>query len=128
MGGRDRTVSGAELVGVDRLHRTIGAAQDRLYDLADPASDTGRVVAAAGASAAPRHTGQLAGSARVVAGPGHVTITFTAPYAAIIEWGWRARGIRPQPYAGIAAQRTESTWIKFYETAVGTIVDSIEGA
>lgn len=49
------------------------------------------------------------------------------PYAGPVHWGWRARGIKAQPWIYEAAQRTTVAWTGIYLTAVEEVLDTIEG-
>ena len=58
-----------------------------------------RQLVIAAAAAAPRRTGRLAGSHRVLPAAGKsVRVTADTPYAAPIHWGWPGHGISRQPW------------------------------
>lgn len=58
-------------------------------------------------AAAPKLTGQLAGSHRALAAEGKkIRIVVSAVYAAAIHWGWPAHGIRRQPWLVAVWQRS----------------------
>lgn len=123
-------MAGAELLGARELHASIEQANGELADLSTAHAQTGHTIAAAASAIAPHRTGRLAGSGQGGASGGRAVVTFggpSVPYAAVIEYGWAARGIRPQPYATTAAQRTEPQWTAFYEAEVARIIGDIHG-
>ena len=59
----------------------------------------GAELVAEAAANAPRRTGRLAGSHRLLPRDGKsVRVTNSAPYAAVIHWGWPGHDIRRQPW------------------------------
>lgn len=80
---------GAALQGADRLAGTLQRAADQVADLSDVDHDTGRLLAEAGAKAAPRLTGRLAGAhgyTVVDVGDGSaVVVTAATPYARVVH-------------------------------------------
>jgi hypothetical protein len=120
-----------EVQGLGQLVRTLRRAGDDVGDLKDAHARVAAIVAAAGASRAPRRSGALASSvrgsrqvrrARVSAGRASV------PYAGVIHWGWPAHNIAPNPFLSEAAQDTESQWTATYQRDVQHVLDKVKGA
>lgn len=88
------------------------------------------IAGARGKSDAPKVSGRLAGNVRW---SGTTTAAIlrvggaSVPYAGPIHWGWRRRGIEPQPFLSEAAQATEGAWVDVYEKAVERILSTIKG-
>ena len=121
-----------ELVGADRLRRTLGAAADDLDDMTKPHAQAATVVVPRARAGAPvGETGRLAGSVR---GKGTKTAAeFSAggpgiPYAAVQEYGYAAHNIPAQPYLTPAIENTESSWIGFYEADLESVLGQVKGA
>ena len=70
-----------------------------IADLQGPLAAAARELAAKASAAAPRRSGRLAGSHRVIAaGPKKVRVVADTAYAAVIHWGWPGHGIKRQPW------------------------------
>jgi hypothetical protein len=77
----------------------IGEMHDGLADLRGPLESAARELVAAGAGAAPKATGRLAGSHRALpAGPKTVRVMADTDYATVIHWGWPGHGISRRPW------------------------------
>jgi len=119
------------LEGGAKLRRALRDADGALDDLRDLHRRIGLTVQAAAGGIVPRRSGDLAGSIRssgtktsAVVRAGYASI----PYAGVIEWGWPARSIDPQPYLTEAAQRTEPEWVGDYQREMQSILDRVAGA
>lgn len=114
--------------GAARLRRTLKQAGDDLSNLRAAHAQAAKI--AAGAVNAPRVSGALASTVR---SSGTKTAGIlragkaSVPYAGAIHWGWPRRGIEPNPFLSDAAQRSESTWMPIYESAVDKALDQIKG-
>ena len=122
---------GVQIEGLSRLASTMKRAGQDVEELKDAHARAGETVAAAAAAAAPRRSGNLAGSiraarqarrARVQAGSSRV------PYAAPIQWGWPARTIAANPFLSDAARSTEGAWLKAYLDDVQKALDKVKAA
>lgn len=51
----------------------------------------------------------------------------SVPYAAPIHWGWKARGIQPQPFLTDAAERLERDITDRYDQEVARMFDKVIG-
>ncbi|HZZ55699.1 MAG TPA: HK97 gp10 family phage protein [Trebonia sp.] len=94
-------------------------------DVAEPkealAAAGAELVAEATANA-PRRTGRLAGSHRLLPLTGKsVRVTNAAPYAAVIHWGWPAHGIKRQPWLVATWLRSTRPMVKATEAVQATI-------
>ena len=70
-----------------------------LTDISGPLQAAARELAVKAQAAAPRRTGRLAGSHRVLPdGTKKVRVEADTPYAAVIHWGWPGHGISRQPW------------------------------
>lgn len=64
--------------------------------------------------------------ARLAAGNNRTTKN-AVRYANPIHWGWKARGIKANPFLSYSAQATEPEWFEVYFKALLEIIDSVEG-
>ena len=89
-------------------------------DVAEPSealAAAGRELIAEAAANAPKRTGRLAGSHRLLPGTGKsVRVTNSAPYAAAIHWGWPGHGIKRQPWMVATWLRSSKPMDKATET------------
>lgn len=117
--------------GLKQLIKTLRTAGNDLADL-KAANQEAATIALRGAEArAPTRTGRLAGSGRTAKQAGRARFMFGSarvPYAAVIHWGWPARGIPAQTYGSDGAQHTEPLWTETYAKAVQSICDGVQGA
>lgn len=113
--------------GSGRLASTLAAAARKLADFATPNSAAARTAASRAKAIAPRRTGALAGSIRATGSRrvGMITAGAGLRYARPVHWG--ARGVPARPFLSIAAQGTEGSWIKNYETHVDDALDTVKG-
>jgi hypothetical protein len=94
------------LIGAGHLAARLRALGARADAAATPALLAGGdEVAAEAARRAPRRSGTLAGSLRVVAGPDGVAVEAAAPYAVAAELGSVRRPARPFLGPGLRARR-----------------------
>lgn len=93
----------------ERLSATMRVAESRLGDLED--EQTLKVAQSIGDAAqreAPVRSGRLRASERVRRlGTAGAIVYFDVIYSGPIHWGWRARGIEPNPFLTRAAEQTE---------------------
>jgi hypothetical protein len=115
-----------QLVGADRLGRTAKAVARQLGDLSGPGEAASGDIARRARSKAPRRSGALASSIESGASASEAFAGAGAPYARPIEFGWPARGIRPQPYLEPAAD--ESAWSDAYAKRLDELLATVEGA
>jgi hypothetical protein len=115
-----------KLEGGRQLRRRLRAIADGANDLKDANAQVAALVAAEAARAAPRRTGRLAGTlrgnraaSRAIVSAGRASV----PYAGPIHWGWPARRITANPFVWDTAQRTQSTWLPIYSTALQRLLD-----
>jgi hypothetical protein len=113
-----------EIEGGDQLARGLKKVADELGQLDQEADAVGKLILAAAKARAPVRTGQLAASG-TSKGSG---VTFSAPYAPPIHWGWAMRGIQPNPFAWAAAERTEPAWLGVYTDMIQDDLDKVKGA
>ena len=77
---------------LDEIRRQVAEPVDAL-------NAAGRQLVTEAAAAAPRATGRLAGSHRLLPAAGRrVRLTADTPYAAAIHWGWPGHGIKRRPW------------------------------
>lgn len=85
--------------GADTLARTLGTAADRIGNPDEANRKTATMLVGRGKGNAPVKSGQLARSIHVVSTRGEVVEVGTnLIYGPVIHFGWRARGISPNPY------------------------------
>lgn len=111
--------------GSSRLVATLAAAAAKLADFSTPNSAAARAAASRAKAIAPKRTGALAGSIRASGTRRVGMITASAPHARPVHWG--ARGTPARPFLSIAAQGTESGWIKSYEQHVDDALNTVKG-
>jgi hypothetical protein len=110
--------------GGDQLARSLKKVADELEQLDQEADAVGKLILAAAKARAPVRTGNLvaSGSSR------GSSVTFSAPYAPPIHWGWAMRGIEPNPFAWAGAERTEPAWLAVYSNMIQDDLDRVKGA
>jgi hypothetical protein len=114
--------------GAAELAASLHRAANELDHLDAAHSRVGGFVAAQAGRAAPRRTGRLASSVRVLGSTGKdVTVGSSLVYAGVIHYGWPRRGIAANPFLVVPAERTMPTWSDFYYQAVVGIVGRIHG-
>jgi len=114
-----------EIENVDQLRKALRQVSDHLEVLKEANQQAAQIVTVEAIGKAPRRSGALAASGRPSAGPNGATITFGSPrvpYANPIHWGWRARNIKPQPFAIQAAEATRPAWFRQYEENIMAII------
>lgn len=121
-----------QVTGARQLRRDLKAAGDDLSDLKDVYAAVASLVAARAQATAPRgkgrDSGRLAGTVRGNRAAGRAVITAgraSVPYAAVIHWGWKRRGITAQPWVSAAAQATETDWVRLYVDGVQAVLDRV---
>jgi hypothetical protein len=110
-----------EVHGADRLATDLRDYAASLGSV--PPAQVGRIMLDAAKARAPVVTGMLRAS-----GVWNGAVTFTVPYAPPIHWGWRARNIRPNPFALAGIEASERVWSAAYENELQADLDKIEGA
>lgn len=116
--------------GARQLRATLKAAGVDLADLRAVNARTAQKVSAVAVPRVPRLTGRLSSTVR----PGGTRTAAivraggaSTPYAAVIEFGWPAHNIEPQPYVTSAASDTQPEWLGYYESEIEKIIGSIRG-
>lgn len=120
-------VDAVEVVGADRLARTLHDAADELRDLTDVNTQAGDYIRARAAANAPRRTGRLASSLTVHVDKAAVTVESDLIYANPIHWGWPARNISAQPFLADAVEVTSSTVVDMYDTNNERVLERVHG-
>lgn len=95
-----------QVKGLNEALRALKAFGDDMNDLKDANQELGSTIASRASALAPKRSGALAGSIRANRAQKKVQIKAggaAVPYAGVIEYGWAARGIRPQSYLRRAA-------------------------
>lgn len=113
-----------EVEGADTLARGLKKVADDLEQLDQEADAVGKLILAAAKARAPVRTGNLVASGSSSGS----AVTFSAPYAPPIHWGWATRGIEPNPFAWSAAERTEPAWIAVYQDMLQADLNKVRGA
>lgn len=82
-----------------RFRADLGRVRDEITDTTGPDAVAAGLVAAAISDRAPRRTGRLARSVRSGSRvPSGSRVVVEEVYGGVIEGGWAARNIEPQPY------------------------------
>lgn len=120
-----------QVIGARELRRELRQAGRDVTQLRDRAHrPVAAFVAGAAQRDAPSVSGALSRSGRPGATQTAAVIRFggkRVPYAGPIHFGWPSRGIKPQPFATAAAQKTEGSWMGIYEAAIEKILAEIKG-
>lgn len=123
--------SGVEIEGAKEFRRAAKKAGLDLRDLRDVHKAVAGIVVSRAKSWAPRRSGSLAGTIRagatqraaIVRAGNNRTSKTGVPYANPIHWGWKAKGIKANPFLSYSAQNTESQWIKQYDQKIEKLLD-----
>lgn len=103
--------------GLDEVTTGLASVVTGLDEL-EPA-EVGDIILQAARARTPVDSGFLRSSSRSVG----MTVTFSAPYAAPIHWGWAARHIEPNPYALNGLKSSESVWVDAFTQTVQQELD-----
>jgi hypothetical protein len=117
----------ATVEGAAELSASFRRASSDLEHMNDSHSRVGGFVVTQAKMAAPRRTGRLAGSIRATATGSDVTIGSGLIYAGVIHNGWPRHGITANPFLRVPAERTQGSWINYYDAEVDRIVGRIHG-
>ena len=115
-----------EVRGSDRLARTLAAAADDLADLRAEHARIGATLAAAARTRAPRRTGRLVASIGVTPSPQKIELSAGTPYAAVINFGSRRKGIRPNPFLTGTVDKNP-TIVPLYRDALDRALSKVRG-
>jgi hypothetical protein len=106
-----------QVSGVDTLVSGLGSALAAIPKL-EPRT-VGDIILSAARARVPVDTGALRASGRVQG----MTVTYVAPYAAPIHWGWRARNIEPNPFLVKGTASAADLWLDAFSDAIQTELD-----
>lgn len=115
--------------GLPELLRALDVAQGELDDLQAGNTAAAATVLGAARVAVPRRSGALAASGQANTAGRQATVSFgggRVPYAGVIEGGWHAHHISPQPYLRPAVESTRDQWIGSYERNLQAVLDKVE--
>lgn len=128
----------SEVIGADRLARTLRAAGSEIADLTPAQKEIARLVQAEAVRRVPVRTGRLARSVQTTAGPASAVVRFGGPgvaYAAPIHWGVGPRvglrgphNIRPTRFATDAVQALEPQIESVYLKQIDRELSTVKGA
>jgi hypothetical protein len=115
-----------EVLGADTLASTLDAAARDLADYTDQNRRAGEVAARTAAGRAPRRTGRLAGSVRVLsADRAGAEVGTTVAYGRFQDLG--TRFVRPTYYLSGTLGQAEGAITAVYETAVDQTLGKVRG-
>jgi hypothetical protein len=118
-----------EVIGLPRLRSTLSAAAADISDMSDAAERSARLVQTSARSRAPRLSGRLAGSLRVLhLSGGDAEIGSGLIYAPVIHNGWWAHNITPNPFLSDALDRAEVTITDYYARDIDRALAQVKGA
>ena len=116
--------------GASNLRRTCKAAGVDITQLKEAHGEASNLVARIARPRTPRLTGRLAASVRssgtktaAIVRAGGAAI----PYAAVIHYGWPARGIAAQPWLTQTATDTQPQWLDIDQHGVQRVLNTIRG-
>lgn len=116
-----------EVIGADRLARTLRAAADDLSHLERAGESAGRLVQTRARGTAPVRTGRLANSLRVEVAGAEARVRSDVVYAGVIHYGWAARGIRAHPFLVPVAADSTPVWRTYYVAEVRDVLGHVKG-
>lgn len=111
--------AGVGLEGGSRLASTLEEAARRLQNLEDAGQAAGQLLEASAEADAPRRTGNLASHHQHTVVAGQVTVTNTAPYAAIVH--------ASKPWLANTLDKHQADVLSLYAAAAADAVAQIEG-
>jgi hypothetical protein len=83
------------------------------------ANAVGNVILQAARARTPVRSGQLRASGRAQG----MNVVYTAPYAAPIHWGWKARNIKPNKFLYQGAEASADAWLQAFTDALQEDLD-----
>lgn len=116
------THGGIEAPGVPALQHDLGRVADRLEDHQDVDAQAAETVADAIADRAPYVTGFLARSVE----PHGPAVDVGAIYGPVIDNGWPARNIEPQPFVDEGLTDSQDAVLELYQQHTADALDVIE--
>ena len=120
-----------EVIGGERLRKTLKDVEDGLKDLTALHQEVAEVAAGRARIRVPVLTGQLRSTIRA-SGTKNMAIIRAGfakvPYAGVHEWGWPKHNITEHPYLRPGAHETEPQWHRMYDERVKELLDKVEGA
>lgn len=116
-----------EVIGADRLARTMRAAADDLARLERAGQSAARLVETRARGTAPKRTGRLASSLHSEVDGDTARVRSDVVYAGVIHYGWSTRNIRAHPFLVPVAAASEPVWRTFYVAEVRTVLGHVKG-
>lgn len=120
-----------ELQGGRQFRKGLRAAGDDLSDLKTVHGQAATIAAGRARQLAPSVSGRLAATIRAAgtktAGIVRVGNNTKVRYAGPIHWGWKARNIRPNPFASEGATDSQTTWLPLYLRYTDAALSKIKG-
>lgn len=114
-----------EVTGLRECVKALKDLGDDLSDLKEANGTLGREIASRASALAPVRSGRLAASIKSNKAAKKVQIkagSARVPYAGVIEYGWAARNIRPQPYLRKAAFENKNYIKDKYEENIKDVI------
>lgn len=111
--------------GLNECVRSLKKLGDDLGDLKEANNTLGREIASRASAVAPKRSGRLAASIKTNKAAKKVQIKAggtRAAYAGVIEYGWPARNIRPQPFLRKAAFENRNYIVEEYEKNIKQVI------
>lgn len=121
------------LHGARNLRRTLEKASVDVALLKDANKEAANIVRPVAKAKAPKRTGAMAKATRTSATRKAGTFSMgnrkggKVPYAAVINYGWPAKGIRATMFAQEAAKTTEPVWTANYLRFVDNVLSKVKG-
>lgn len=112
--------------GLRELRRRLRRIEGGLDDLKAEHAWVADYVGGKARPATPYRTGRLYGTGRASGTKTNSIVRYgraSAPYAAVIHYGWPDRGIRPQTWVIDAAQRSEPIWAAHFNATIADLVE-----
>lgn len=122
-----------QLYGANRLKHTLAKAGVDIALLKDANKQAAGIVKPVFMAKAPKRTGAMAKTTRTSATRKAGTVSAgnrkggKVPYAAVINYGWPAKGIRATHFAQDAATATEPAWTANYARFVDNLLSKVKG-
>ena len=121
------------LHGGKNLARTLAKASLDIQQLKDANKQAVNIVKPVAVARAPKRTGAMVKTARTSSTKKAGTFSMgnrkggRVPYAAVINYGWPARGIQASLFAQLAAKITEPAWTANYTRFVNKVLSKVKG-
>lgn len=118
---------GVQVIGADRLARTLLAAAEDLTHLDAATAKTSRAIQTRARTRTPKVSGRLASSLSATSTGTEAAVSSGVVYSAVIHYGWPGHNIRANPFLVPTAEETVPVWSAFFADDVARVVGQVKG-